>query len=140
MFSELSVHGFSLMLGAWLFVSRFAWVHSDPQFANTWLVAVVYTSLAVAAIGSPSIRYAKLVVALWLFASVWIVPRYAEETLWNNLVVSIGMTVFAMLRHARLGHSPGSLAALQIDPRYSDYELERPSGLVDANGITSRRN
>jgi hypothetical protein len=97
MLLEQPIHWFSLSLGGWLFVSRFAWAHSESQFANTWLVSVVYTSLAVAAVGLPRVRYLNLIVALWLLVSVWILPRAADATLWNNLSVALGMIGLAVV-------------------------------------------
>ncbi len=93
---EQPIQWLSLTLGSWLFVSRFAWGHSEPQFTNTWLVSVLYISLVVAAIGLPSVRYANVVVGLWLFVSAWVLPRQADATLWNNVLVSLAMIAVAL--------------------------------------------
>ena len=85
------LHWIGFSLGCWLYTSRFLWPHSQPQFVNTWLVSVFYTSLVIAAIGVPLIRSANQVLAAWLFASAWLLPRASEATLWNNLLVALAM-------------------------------------------------
>jgi hypothetical protein len=92
-----AARGFGLVLGTWLWLSRFVWVHSPLQLENTHIVAVVYTSLIVASIGSPSVRYAGGAVAAWLFMSVWTFPSAAQATFWNNLLVSIAMFAAATI-------------------------------------------
>lgn len=97
---EQPIQWFSLLLGAWLFASRFAWTHSAIQFANTGVVSVLYTALAAAALGVPRVRYVNVAVAVWLFASAWLLPRAAEATLWHNVAVSIAMAAVAMRLNA----------------------------------------
>jgi hypothetical protein len=87
-------------LGFWLYESRFFWVHSPEQFANTAIVAIVHTSFAVAAIGCPAVRYADAALALWLSASLLVLPRLADATLWNNLFVSITILIAAAMSRA----------------------------------------
>ena len=95
------LHWFSFSLGCWLFTSRFLWPHSAPQFVNAWLVSVFYSSLAIAAIGFPLVRSAKHMLAIWLFASAWLLPRASEATLWNNLLVALAMVAFTARVDAR---------------------------------------
>lgn len=85
------LHWLGFLLGCWLHTSRFLWPHSAPQFVNTWLVSVFYTSLVLAAIGFPLMRRAEQVLAAWLFVSAWLLPRASEATLWNNLLVALVM-------------------------------------------------
>lgn len=96
MTAEQPIQWLSLILGAWLFASRFAWTHSAMQFANVGVVAVLYTSLATATIGVPRVRYLNIAVAAWLFVSAWLLPRAADATLWHNVVVSLAMVTFAL--------------------------------------------
>lgn len=91
----------SICLGYWLFTSRFLWLHSAPQFLNAWLVSIVYTSLAVAAVGFQSVRSANQALAVWLFVSAWLLPRLSEATLWNNLFVALAMAAVTTSK----GHS-----------------------------------
>ncbi|HKP55411.1 MAG TPA: SPW repeat protein [Polyangiales bacterium] len=58
-------------------------------------MSVFYTSLAVAAIGFPLMRNAKQALAVWLFASAWLLPRASEATLWNNLLVALAMAAIS---------------------------------------------
>jgi hypothetical protein len=89
------------LLGLWLFVSRFLWPHSPLQFANTWIVSIVYTSLGVAALGFPGVRYLNALVALWLCVSAFALPRIAQATLWNNLFIAIAMLATTAVPRAR---------------------------------------
>lgn len=82
---------FSLILGAWLFLSRFVWVHSPAQFENACVVSILYTSIAAAALGNPRVHYANLLLAAWLLVSAWLLPRAADMTLWHNIAVAITM-------------------------------------------------
>ena len=86
----------SFLAGYWLFISRLLWPHSAPQFVNAELVSVLYTSFAVAAIGFPLFRRGKQLLAFWLFASAWLLPRLSDATLWNNLLVGLAMAVISV--------------------------------------------
>lgn len=95
MTAEQPLQWFSLILGAWLFLSRFVWAHSAAQFANACVVSVLYTSLATAALGNPRVGYANVIPAVWLFLSAWLLPRAADATLWHNVALSIAMFAVA---------------------------------------------
>jgi hypothetical protein len=82
---------FSLVLGAWLFASRFVWTHSSAQLTNTGVVAVLFTGIAAAALGIPRAQYVNAILAAWLFVSAWLVPRATDITLWHNVAISIVM-------------------------------------------------
>lgn len=96
MAAEQPLQWFNLVLGAWLFLSRFAWTHSDAQFANACIVAVLYTALATAALGNPRVHYANVALAAWLFVSAWLLPRAADATLWHNVGLSVAMVAVLM--------------------------------------------
>ena len=91
----------SLFIGQWLFVSQFSWAHSAAQAANTAIVAIVYTSVAVASVGFPRMRSALVFVAAWLLISAFALPRENDATLWNNAAVALAMLAIA-LRAARV--------------------------------------
>ena len=94
--TEQPLQWFNLILGAWLFLSRFVWTHSDAQFANACVVSVFYTGLATAALGNLRVHYANVCLAAWLFLSAWLLPRAADATLWHNLALSIAMLTVVM--------------------------------------------
>ena len=100
MASEQPLHWLNLILGAWLFLSRFVWTHSAAQFVNACVVSVLYTSVATAALGNPRVRYANLALAAWLFLSAWLLPRAADATLWHNVALSVAMFAVAMRARA----------------------------------------
>jgi hypothetical protein len=47
----------TLLLGAWMFVSAFAWAHSRDACAAAWISGVAITMNAFAAIWAPQVRY-----------------------------------------------------------------------------------
>jgi hypothetical protein len=91
---------FSLMLGAWLFVSRFVWTHSAAQVTNTGVVAVLFTGFATAALGIPRAQYVNAFLAAWLFVSAWLVPRATDITLWHNAAISLVMVAVVIRSRA----------------------------------------
>jgi hypothetical protein len=111
MIAEQPLQWFSLILGAWLFLSRFVWTHSAAQFANACIVAVLYTSLATAALGNPRVRYANVIIAAWLFLSAWLLPRAQDATLWHNVALSIAMIGVAIAQPRVITRGPQARSA-----------------------------
>jgi zinc transporter ZupT len=87
----------NLVVGAWLFVSAFAWLHTDPQYNNAWVVGMLSMAAAAAAIAMPAFRYLNTALSVWLFASVWILPRESMTTAWNSMIVAGIMFLISML-------------------------------------------
>lgn len=85
-----------MLLGLWQFASKLLWQHSSQQFMNAQVVAVALTAFSAATLGLPGMRYANVLVAIWLFASAWILPRLADATLWNNVLVASAMLAVAL--------------------------------------------
>lgn len=98
------------LIGAWLFVSAFAWQHSPEQFYNSWVVGLSAFIAAVLAANFDWTRYANIVMAVWLLASVWALPVISDGTFWNNIVVAVLMFAVAMAPrppHLRSKNPPG---------------------------------
>lgn len=91
----------NIILGIWLFVSAFLWLHGSAQMTNTWIVGALAVAAALIAMRVPEVRYFNTVLAVWLFVSVWALPRINTATMWNNALVAVVM-FFASL-------SPGYL-------------------------------
>jgi len=87
----------NVVLGVWLFVSAFLWPHSPPQFTNTWVMGVLAVAFALIALGFPQARYLNTPLAVWLFDSVFVLPTENLDTLWNNLLVAVGLFVFSLV-------------------------------------------
>jgi hypothetical protein len=97
-----TIHGASprvinVILGAWLFISAFAWAHSREQMTNTWVVGVLAVCFALAAMALPWVRYLNTVLSVWLFISAWALPTVSIGTVWNNVLVAIAMFVISLV-------------------------------------------
>jgi hypothetical protein len=88
---------FGVLISSWEFLSQYLWQHSPAQFLNAYLVAVLSMGVYAAAFGTPWLVYANAVVAVWLLGSSWLLPRLADATLWNNVLVSLAMLSLAAL-------------------------------------------
>lgn len=87
----------NIILGIWLFVSAFLWMHSEAQFTNTWLVGAGITLFGLIALGAPAFRYVNTALAVWLFISVWALPILQTGTGWNNALVAIAVFVLSLI-------------------------------------------
>lgn len=87
----------NIVLGVWLFISAFVWVHSQAQFTNTWIVGVLCVGIAVAAMRIPEVRFINTALAVWLFISVWALPSFSVGTQWNNAIVAIAIFVASLV-------------------------------------------
>jgi hypothetical protein len=92
----------NIILGIWLFISAFIWMHSPAQMTNTWIVGVLAVAFALIAMRVPEVRYLNTILAIWLFVSVWALPSVTEGTRWNNALVAIAM-FFVSLAPGYLG-------------------------------------
>jgi hypothetical protein len=88
----------NMVLGAWLVLSAFLWAHSSAQFTNAWICGVLVVGLALLASGPlPSARYGNAVVGGWLILSAFVLPRVNVGTLWNHVLVGIGVLVLGLV-------------------------------------------
>jgi hypothetical protein len=124
----------NVVFGFWLFESRFFWVHSPDQFANSGIVGVLHTSVAVAAIGCPAVRYANGALALWLCASAFVLPLLAQATFWNNVILSV-----AMLIVAALSGPPRGTRAHPFSASTGSGQLARPASFPASPARTSAK-
>jgi hypothetical protein len=62
----LVVHG---TLGAWLFISAFAWPHTAVQRGTALVVGLLCTAVAVATLFVPRARYLNTALSVWLLVS-----------------------------------------------------------------------
>lgn len=77
----------NILAGLWLFVSAFAWRHSQAQFTNSWVMGIVVTAVALVALSVPMFRYVNTVAGAWLILSTFTLPHITVATMWNNLIV-----------------------------------------------------
>jgi hypothetical protein len=92
----------SIILGIWLFISAFAWMHTYAQMTNTWILGVLAVAFAIIATRVPEVRYLNTILAVWLFISVWALPATSTATMWNNALVALAI-FFVSLAPGYLG-------------------------------------
>jgi hypothetical protein len=103
--SSKAVRAISATLGAWPFISAFAWPHSAAQFTNTWLVAVTTVATAIAAMRAPALGYVNTALGAWLVISALALAPKATATAWNNALVGVALVVTSLVS----GSKPGGL-------------------------------
>lgn len=89
----------NLFVGLWLCVSAFVWPHRQAQVVNALAVGTTCALAAYAARRVPQLRVINILLALWLFASSWVLSPlgHAPLTRWNHLVSSSLMLFVALL-------------------------------------------
>jgi hypothetical protein len=87
----------NVVLGIWLFISAFAWRHSQAQFTNSWLMGIIVTVVALLAASVPALRYVNTAAGLWLIISAFALPRHTAGTAWNNVIVGILVFAFSLV-------------------------------------------
>ena len=95
-----TVRWLNVAVGAWLLASAFLWSHIYVQFTNTWMVGLACAGMALLAMRVPQARYVNVLLALWLFASVWALPVGTTATFWNNILASVVMCFVALMPNA----------------------------------------
>jgi hypothetical protein len=88
----------NIILGVWLFISAFTWMHTPAQLTNTWIVGVLSAAIAALALADSRLRYANTALAIWLFFSTLFLPAVAAATVWNNVIVAIVMFFMSLVR------------------------------------------
>ncbi|AKV02303.1 hypothetical protein AKJ09_08966 [Labilithrix luteola] len=64
---------------------------------NTWIVGVLAVVFSlVSMFVNPQARYLNTILSIWLFISVWALPRGTIGTAWNNCLVAIVMFVASL--------------------------------------------
>ena len=106
----------NLVLGVWLFISAFAWPHTQAEMANTWILGIVVAVFALVALWQPPARYVNTAAAVWLFVSAFALPHNQDGTLWNNVLVAIAVFVITLLPSARAGVGSRPLGRMPPTP------------------------
>jgi hypothetical protein len=95
--SGIGFRGANVLLGLWLIVSAFLWVHTRASQTNTWLVGLTVAAVAMIAMSVPRVRLLNTITSAWLFvSSVWLFEA-ASGAIWNNVVVAIAVFVLSLL-------------------------------------------
>ena len=93
----------AIIAGVWLFISPWALtLLTEPHSVwNFWIVGILMVVVGVVALANPAmveIKYAALVLGIWLFLSPWILGYSAvASAAWNAWVVGIIAVIVAAL-------------------------------------------
>lgn len=117
---RLSPRALNVVLGAWLFLSAFAWPHARSQFINTLITGVLVVVFALGACVAPRVRYFNTILSAYLFVSAWCYPSstMAEmATQWHNAMVALWIFLISVLHDGPV--STGSSASGRTGSRLS---------------------
>ncbi len=84
----MEVRILNVVTGIWLVVSAFVAGRSPAQAINAVAVGAASTAIALAAVRVPAARWLNMLLAMWLFASVLVLPRRGDFGFWNDLLVA----------------------------------------------------
>jgi len=80
----------TIALGAWLFLSAFAWEQSSGQQTNALLSGAAAVVIGLVSLARPQARLFNTALAVWLFASAFAIPG-TGEAMWNNTLVALAI-------------------------------------------------
>jgi hypothetical protein len=89
------------IVGIWLIVSAFFWVHTPAQFGVAWACGIVASLLGLTALERPWGPYVNAVFGLILLTASFNLRPVAPATLWNHALCGFAMVVLAIVAAAR---------------------------------------
>lgn len=87
----------SIALGGWLVITAFAWPQTDASLSNAVIVGALLVALGVVSLMRPVVRWATAALAVWLFASNYVLPQPSGAMMWNQLLVALGVLLAAFV-------------------------------------------
>jgi hypothetical protein len=91
-----------IVLGAWLFLSMFLWRESPEDMVSTGVVGVLSVAFGTMAYrGYIWARWLVAALGVWLFASVWMLPRGSVGSVVNHLIIGTMLFGFSALPTGR---------------------------------------
>ncbi|HMF44081.1 MAG TPA: hypothetical protein VKQ32_25580 [Polyangia bacterium] len=94
---------FNVLIGAWLFLSAFAWPHTHGQKLAAMIVGALTVVLSLAASYIGGLRYLIAVMAVMLFVMAVTGTSHWNVTLWHNAIVALAIFVAALLDRGPAG-------------------------------------
>jgi hypothetical protein len=79
----------NVLLGAWLFVSAFAWQHGQAANANTWICGLLVIGFALWALWMPTMRWWNTLIGAWVVFASFFLHHRSAVTQWNNIVLGV---------------------------------------------------
>jgi hypothetical protein len=96
----------SAIAGAWLFVSALVWGRPAERMVSDALVGAAALTIALAALYvRPQLRILNVALAIWLFASLFVLPLPSIATRVSDLIVTSLLFAFSVIP-ARRAASP----------------------------------
>ncbi|MBS2031897.1 MAG: hypothetical protein JST54_28630 [Deltaproteobacteria bacterium] len=92
----MSARFVNIIVGAWLFISAFVWVHRGAEFSNTWITGVLAVIFAVLALTWSAARWLNTLLAIWLVIGTLAFHAASPVTLWNNLICAAVLFVASL--------------------------------------------
>jgi hypothetical protein len=89
------------VIGIWLVISAFFWVHTPAQFAVAWVCGIAASLVGLTALDRTWGRYANAVFGLILLTASFNLRPVAPATLWNHAVCGLLMVGLAILTALR---------------------------------------
>jgi hypothetical protein len=77
----------NVLLGAWLFLSDFAWRHGQAASTNTWICGLLVIAFALWAFRMPTMRWWNTALGAWIVIAGFALPHQSAGTQWNNIIV-----------------------------------------------------
>jgi hypothetical protein len=100
----LSARSVDAFLGIWLMLSLGVWPHEPAQHTSSLLVGGLITAVSFMSAVVQSIRWINVALGAWLVASIWVLPTWRADTLWNTLLVGLGVIAVALLPNSLPSH------------------------------------
>ncbi len=96
---------FNILIGIWLVISAFAWLHSPVQFWAALICGAVTILLTLGTFYVPGLRYLVAVFAMFLFVESLTAAAGFRRAAWHDAIISIAIFLAALLSrgptHAR---------------------------------------
>lgn len=87
----------NLLLGVWLQISAFAWLHTDAARMSAWLPGLLISVVAVLAMGAPPLRWLNAFMSFWLL--LWTLFETGSEPrgYWNGVACALLVLILSTI-------------------------------------------
>jgi len=96
----------TIVMAAWLFASTWVWARPYDARANSMIVALCMTAVALYAMFMPALRRLNTALALWLLISTLFVFAHTTPfTMWNEVIVALVVGIASLPKDVRTADS-----------------------------------
>jgi hypothetical protein len=93
----LSARSVNAFLGIWLMLSVGVWPHEPAQHTNALITGGLVTAIAFVSVAVSWVRWINAALGAWLVASIGVLHTTRPDTLWNVLLVGLGVVAVALV-------------------------------------------